>query len=170
MSNSPIDKWRFPDAPTQYRDYVYHGKHGDTTLVRIGGAVDVRWEGGKPYAFGGVGVPAFPAAQPNPQAFKADDGKPRWDLLMSAKGMARTLAGVVRVLSFAVRPKEQGGKGYIDHSWREVPEAKRRYEAAFFRHYEAVQRGEQLDPESGESHWYHMACCILFRAELEDIK
>src|SRR5690554_4034880 len=71
-----------------------------------------------------------PPSRPHPQAYKADDGKPNWFLLMSQEGCAKALAGVVRVLSFAVRPVAQGGKGYEKHSWRQVPEAKERYEAA----------------------------------------
>lgn len=102
------------------------------------------------------------------QSFKADDGKPNWFLLMSAKGCAKALAGVVRVLSFAVRPVAQGGKGYTPHSWREVPNAKERYEAALYRHLNKLQLGESHDDESGESHWYHVACNALFLAELHN--
>lgn len=100
------------------------------------------------------------------QAFKADDGKPNWFLLMSAQGCAAALAGVVRVLSFAVRSKESGGKGYTPHSWRQVPQAKERYEAALYRHLNALHSGETHDPESGESHWSHISCNALFLAEL----
>lgn len=99
------------------------------------------------------------------QAFKTDAGKPNWFLLMSHQGCAKALAGVVRVLSFAVAPKPQG-KGYTPHSWREVPNAKERYEAALYRHLNKVSQGEALDDESGESHWYHVAANALFLAEL----
>lgn len=114
-----------------------------------------------------VGAVALPDQSPE-QAYKADDGKPNWFLLMSAKGCAKALAGVVRVLSFAVRPVAQGGKGYTPHSWREVPNAKERYEAALYRHLNKVQHGESHDDESGESHWYHVACNALFLAELHN--
>ena len=100
------------------------------------------------------------------QAFKADEGKPNWFLLMSAKGCASALAAVVRVLTFAVTAKPVG-KGYTPHSWREVPNAKERYEAALYRHLSYMNElGEMVDPESGESHWAHVATNALFLAEL----
>lgn len=102
------------------------------------------------------------------QAYKADDGKPNWFLLMSGKGCAKALAGVVRVLSFAVRSKDKGGKGYDEHSWREVPNAKERYQAALYRHLNKLELGETHDDESGESHWYHVATNALFLAELHN--
>ena len=102
----------------------------------------------------------------NGQAYKADDGKPNWFLLMSGKGCAKALAGVVRVLSFAVRSKDKGGKGYAEHSWREVPNAKERYQAALYRHLNKLELGETHDAESGESHWYHVSANALFLAEL----
>ena len=100
------------------------------------------------------------------QAFKADGGKPNWYLLMSGKGCAAGLAGVVRVLSFAVRPVAEGGKGYTEHSWRLVPNARERYEAAMYRHLNKIALGELVDDESGESHWDHVATNALFLSEL----
>lgn len=109
-------------------------------------------------------VPSVPVAPS--QAFKADEGKPNWFLLMSAKGCASALAAVVRVLTFAVAAKPVG-KGYTPHSWREVPNAKERYEAALYRHLSYMnEKGEMVDPESGESHWAHVATNALFLAEL----
>lgn len=99
-------------------------------------------------------------------AFKADGGKPNWFLLMSGKGCAAALAGVVRVLSFAVRPVAEGGKGYTEHSWRQVPNARERYEAAMYRHLNKIALGEDVDDESGESHWDHVATNALFLSEL----
>lgn len=110
-------------------------------------------------------VVAAPAAVPD-QAFKADSGKPNWYLLMSGKGCAAGLAGVVRVLSFAVRPVAEGGKGYTEHSWRRVPNACERYEAAMYRHLNKIALGELVDDESGESHWDHVATNALFLSEL----
>lgn len=103
----------------------------------------------------------------NPHAFKADQGKPNWFLLMSRLGCAKALAGVVRVLSFAVAPPP-AGKGYTPHSWRQVPEAKERYEAALYRHLNKIHMGETHDDESGESHWYHIGANALFLAELHN--
>lgn len=108
---------------------------------------------------------AAPSTAPD-QAFKADGGKPNWFLLMSGKGCAAALAGVVRVLSFAVRPVAEGGKGYTEHSWRQVPNARERYEAALYRHLNKIALGELVDDESGESHWDHVATNALFLSEL----
>lgn len=109
-----------------------------------------------------------PQPSANYRGFKADDGKANWFLLMSQMGCAKALAGVTRVLSWAVRSKDKGGKGYVPHSWRLVPEAKERYEAALYRHLNAVHSGEANDPESGESHYYHIATNALFLAELHN--
>jgi hypothetical protein len=106
----------------------------------------------------------FGLLEPDPaQAFKADAGKPRWVLLM--RGCSKALASVVRVLTFAVTPTDQGGKGYVPHSWKEVPNAKERYEDALYRHLDAIRQGETQDPESGELHWAHVATNALFLAE-----
>ncbi len=107
-------------------------------------------------------------AQQSSQALKADAGKPNWFLLMSRQGCAKALAGVVRVLSFATAPVTEGGKGYTPHSWRDVPDATTRYKSALYRHLNKIEQGEELDDESGESHWYHIATNALFLAELEN--
>lgn len=117
-------------------------------------------------------VPMVPAA-PSAQAFKADAGKPDFDLLMS--GMPEALLGVVKVLSWAVaalpcKPYPEGGKGYVPNSWKEVPEAKRRYRAAMQRHENALARGETNDHESGLPHRDHIATNALFLAQLEHTK
>ena len=118
----------------------------------------------QPQAPASAGPPPLPAVPD--QAFKADGGKPNWFLLMSGKGCAAALAGVVRVLSFAVRPVAEGGKGYTEHSWRQVPNARERYEAALYRHLNKIALGELVDEESGESHWDHVATNALFLSEL----
>lgn len=97
---------------------------------------------------------------------KHDTGKPMWHLL--TKGVPNALAGVVRVLSFAVRPVVDGGKGYEPHSWKDVPQGKERYESALHRHLNAINCGELVDAESGESHWHHVAANALFLAELHN--
>jgi len=102
------------------------------------------------------------------QAFKADLGKPRWVLLM--RGCTHALSSVVRVLTFAVTPQAQGGKGYVPHSWQQVPNAEERYEDALYRHLEAIRNGEEYDPESGELHWAHVATNALFLAEFNETK
>lgn len=89
---------------------------------------------------------------------KFDAGKPRWSLLM--QGLATALGGVVAVLTF-------GAKKYEAHSWRNVPNGEERYLDALYRHLDALQRGEKIDPESGLSHWSHVATNALFLHELE---
>lgn len=104
-----------------------------------------------------------PLATESNQAFKADAGKPRFDLLMD--GMPDALLDVAKVLTWAIEVK-----GYKPHSWKEVPDAKRRYLAALHRHDNAMSRGEVNDPESGLPHAAHRACCVLFLAQLDYIK
>ena len=104
-------------------------------------------------------------------AFKADTGKSRWTLLLDcAEGCGRAVRAVVRVLNFAVRPVAEGGKGYVPHSWRQVPGARTRYEDALHRHLDAIRDGETQDAESGESHWAHVATNALFLWELDNPK
>lgn len=175
MSNSPI-KVRCTASPLTHRvgavytqndefpDQFYNADGRYVELVQVGS----RWESPFDKTCWAFEVIEDGAVDVNPQAYKADDGKPNWFLLMSAQGCAKALAGVVRVLSFAVRSKDKGGKGYAEHSWRQVPNAKERYQAALYRHLNKLELGEQLDDESGESHWYHVATNALFLAELHN--
>lgn len=120
-----------------------------------------RWRNG----YGEV-YEARPEANPVPEThpagqskdLKFDAGKPRWSLLM--RGLAAALGGVVAVLTF-------GAKKYAAHSWRNVPNGEERYLDALYRHLDALQRGEKTDPESGLSHWSHVATNALFLHELE---
>lgn len=89
---------------------------------------------------------------------KFDGGKPRWTLLMG--GMPKALAGVVAVLTF-------GAKKYSAHSWRQVENNQERYRDAFYRHLNAIEAGELIDPESGLPHWDHICCNALFLSELD---
>lgn len=88
---------------------------------------------------------------------KFDSGKPRWSLLM--QGCAKALAGVAAVLTF-------GAKKYAAHSWKQVENNKERYRDALYRHLNAIESGELVDPESGLPHWDHVACNALFLSEL----
>lgn len=90
---------------------------------------------------------------------KRDTGKPRFDLLED--GCPDALLDVVQVMTWAVEVK-----GYRAHSWKEVPEARRRYRAAMSRHRNALARGELLDKESGLPHEAHIACNAIFLAQL----
>lgn len=108
--------------------------------------------------------PKMDAANSQPSdpatAFKSDGGKVRFELLED--GCPNALLLIAKVMTWAVEVK-----GYHAHSWREVPEASRRYRAALARHRNAIARGEVLDPESGYPHWAHVACCTIFLLELE---
>jgi hypothetical protein len=88
---------------------------------------------------------------------KFDGGKPRWSLLMG--GCTKALAGVAAVLTF-------GAAKYAAHSWKQVENNKERYRDAMYRHLNAIEGGEVLDPESGLPHWDHVACNALFLSEL----
>lgn len=110
----------------------------------------------------------YAAEAPATTDHKADHGKPNWFLLMH--GCAKALAGVVRVLTFAVRSVAEGGKGYAPHSWKKVPNAKERYESALYRHLNKIHQGETHDDESGELHWDHIATNALFLSELHHAK
>ncbi|QTZ83300.1 hypothetical protein phiGM223_34 [Pseudomonas phage phiGM22-3] len=90
---------------------------------------------------------------------KRDTGKPRFDLLED--GCPDALLDVVKVMTWAVEVK-----GYRAHSWKEVPEARRRYRAAMSRHRNALARGELLDDESSLPHEAHIACNAIFLAQL----
>ena len=81
---------------------------------------------------------------------KFDQDKPRWDLLPWT-----AVEAVVRVLGL-------GAVKYAPDNWRKVPEHRTRYFSACMRHLVAWQEGEQLDPETGENHLAHAACCVLF--------
>lgn len=94
---------------------------------------------------------------------KRDTGKPRFDLLED--GCPDALLDVVKVMTWAVEVK-----GYRAHSWKEVPEARRRYRAAMSRHRNALARGELLDEESGLPHEAHIACNAIFLAQLLYVK
>jgi hypothetical protein len=90
----------------------------------------------------------------DPPGFKADAGKPRWELLP-----LDPIEMVVRVLTF-------GASKYSDDGWRKVENAKERYFGALLRHIFAFRRGEWLDPESGLPHIAHALCNLVILYEL----
>lgn len=98
-----------------------------------------------------------------PAGLKSDADKPRWSLLM--QGCAKALAGVAAVLTF-------GAKKYAAHNWKQVENNKERYRDALYRHLNAIEGGELVDPESGLPHWDHVTCNALFLSQLnhEDTK
>lgn len=83
------------------------------------------------------------------KGLKYDAGKPRMDLLDPTM-----TEGVARVLSF-------GAEKYAPNNWREGIEYTRTI-SAIHRHLAAIQRGEDVDPESGELHIYHIGCNVQF--------
>lgn len=94
---------------------------------------------------------------------KADAGKVRQSLLQVQFG--KTLNSVAAVLTFGARKYP---KPPLDDSWKDVPQARQRYADALYRHlHAALVLGEKKDPESGESHWAHAICNILFLANLK---
>jgi len=95
------------------------------------------------------------------EGVKADDGKPRMDLLDPV-----AMAALSQVLTF-------GAAKYAAHNWRKGIKQSRLI-AALLRHVFAHLKGEDNDPESGLPHIAHAMCCCMFllglagRAELDD--
>ena len=87
---------------------------------------------------------------------KHDTGKP----LMGAVP-PNALSAVARVLTF-------GAEKYGRDNWRQVESAETRYLDAALRHINAYQRGEAVEPESGESHLAHAVCSLMFMLELQE--
>lgn len=87
---------------------------------------------------------------------KADAGKPQWSLMPWEQ-----LKKVVDILTF-------GAKKYAPDNWKKVPDGKKRYEDALYRHMTAWSSGEKVDPESNETHLAHVVCNALFLMWFED--
>lgn len=87
------------------------------------------------------------------KGMKYDAGKLLFRPLM--RGLAIPLTAVAAVLSY-------GAQKYSEDSWQEVPDARTRYEDAYYRHQMARQMGEVYDPESGLPHMAHELCNLLF--------
>jgi len=80
---------------------------------------------------------------------KDDQEKSRVDLID-----AEFLEGLGDVLAF-------GARKYAAHNWRGGIKFSRILGAAF-RHLLAICRGEDIDPESGRGHVFHLACNVMF--------
>ncbi len=93
-----------------------------------------------------------PALKPQNEAgfIKGDAGKPTFSLIDG-----EFEAGLARVLT-------TGAAKYGDENWKRCTTPWRTYYSALRRHLAALQRGEAADPETGESHVYHAACCLMF--------
>lgn len=79
---------------------------------------------------------------------KFDFDKPRMDLIDPL-----FLEDVAKVLSF-------GAYKYAAHNWRKGLEASRLIAAAY-RHLNAINKGEDIDQESGLPHTAHLGCCVM---------
>jgi Domain of unknown function (DUF5664) len=88
-----------------------------------------------------------------PQGIKYDKEKPRFDLLDP-----KALQGLAEVLTF-------GAQKYAANNWRNGIEYSRLI-AALMRHLNAIQDGEDIDPESGLPHIDHLGCCWMFLSNL----
>lgn len=80
---------------------------------------------------------------------KDDSDKVRMELLSIP-----ALNGTARVLTF-------GANKYADRNWEKGIDYSRVY-GAMLRHMTAWWGGEDHDPETGESHLNHAACCVMF--------
>ncbi len=83
---------------------------------------------------------------------KADDGKLPMELLSPI-----ALEGTAAVLRF-------GAKKYAPNNWRKGLSWTRLL-GACFRHFSAILKGEDLDPETGLPHIDHLACEVMFLQE-----
>lgn len=83
------------------------------------------------------------------EGLKYDKSKPRMDLLDPD-----FLEGVAYVLDF-------GANKYAAHNWRGGINYSRLIAAAY-RHLGAINRGEDVDPESNLPHSHHLGCCVMF--------
>lgn len=81
---------------------------------------------------------------------KFDIGKPEWNLVPWEE-----LEDVVKVLQL-------GAAKYAPDNWKKVPNSKRRYVAAAFRHLIARSLGQLCDEETKLPHTAHAICCLLF--------
>jgi hypothetical protein len=90
--------------------------------------------------------------------FKADKGKNQVGLF--CEDFANALWAVGEVA-------EYGTRKYAESTWKDVPDALKRYRRAFMRHYNAYLRGEKRDEESGHLHLTHAFWCMAAILELE---
>lgn len=89
---------------------------------------------------------------------KHDLGKPRMDLLPFD-----ALEEIAKVYTFGCTPKEKGGAGYAEDSWKTVPDGYKRYKAAQLRHEVEIDKGHPTDAESSLMHEAHIAWNAIAR-------
>lgn len=83
------------------------------------------------------------------KGMRFNQDKPRMDLVD-----ADALQGLAEVLTF-------GAKKYAAHNWRQGLSVSETL-GSMLRHIAAIQRGEDLDPESGKPHIDHIGCNWMF--------
>ena len=81
---------------------------------------------------------------------KNDEEKLDWSLLPIGP-----IEKVIKVLS-------HGAEKYSKDNWKNVPDAKRRYLNAAFRHLSAISDGQWMDEDSGQPHAACAVCSLLF--------
>ena len=84
-----------------------------------------------------------------PPSIVAKRQKVRWTILPW-----EALSSVARVFDY-------GAKKHSPRGWETVPNAIDVYKDAAARHMERIMLGEVLDPDTGEPHAAHLACCAL---------
>ena len=82
--------------------------------------------------------------------------KPQYELIY-----APALAEEVEVLTF-------GAQKYEPNNWARCTSVMR-YFGALMRHMFAWVSGEDIDPETGLSHFAHARCCLMFMKGLMDL-
>jgi hypothetical protein len=92
---------------------------------------------------------------------KDDQGKLRWGLLR--RGCVLALESIIRVLMY-------GAKKYGDDNWKAVEDAERRYRDALDRHLADIDRGVEIDKDTGEDNWAHVATNALFVLQLREAR
>lgn len=85
---------------------------------------------------------------------KLDDGKNPLDLIATD-----WVEGTGRILQF-------GAQKYAAYNWSKGMKWSRVFSATL-RHLYKWWRGEDIDPETGESHLYHASCNLMFLSEYE---
>ena len=82
---------------------------------------------------------------------KADINKPRLELIEP-----EFIIGLGKVLTF-------GANKYSANNWKNATvDDVERIKGALLRHQMAYLKGEKIDPETGLSHLYHIACNLMF--------
>lgn len=83
-------------------------------------------------------------------ALKYDEHKLDWSLLPLV-----SVEEVIKVLM-------HGAQKYSEDNWQKLPDFRKRYINAMYRHLASYAKGEVTDKESGLSHMAHAACNALF--------